>query len=75
MKRASLVVQTVKKLLAMQEDPVGKIPWRREWQPIQVFLPEEFHGQRNLVGYSPWSHKVLDMIEQLKLSLSKAEKA
>ena len=32
---------------------VGKIPWRREWQPTSVFLPGEFHGQRSLVGYSP----------------------
>ena len=39
-------------------DPwVGKIPWRRKWQPTPVFLPEEFHGQRSLVGYSPWGHK------------------
>ena len=35
-------------------DPgVGKIPCRRTWQPNPVFLPEEFHGQRSLVGYSP----------------------
>jgi len=34
------VVQPVKKLLAMREDPVGKIPWRREWQHIPVFLTE-----------------------------------
>ena len=35
-------------------DPwVGKIPWRRNWQPTPVFLPGEFLGQRNLVGYSP----------------------
>ena len=25
------------------------------------FLPGEFHGQRSLVGYSPYSHKELDM--------------
>ena len=36
---------------------VGKIPWRREWQPTPVSLPREFHGQRSLVGYSPWDHK------------------
>ena len=30
---------------------VRKIPWRREWQPAPVFLPE-FHGQRSLSGYS-----------------------
>ena len=35
-------------------DPwVGKIPWRRAWQPIPVFLPGESHAQRSLVGYSP----------------------
>ena len=44
-------------------DPwVGRIPWRRKWQPTPVFLPGEFHGQRSLVGYSPWSHKESDMI-------------
>ena len=33
-------------------DPsVGKIPWRRKWQPTPVFLPEESHGERSLVGY------------------------
>ena len=31
-----------------REDP------RREWQPTPVFLPGESHGQRSLVGYSPW---------------------
>ena len=35
-------------------DPwVGKIPWRRAWQPTPVFLPGKSHGQRSLVGYSP----------------------
>ena len=32
---------------------VGKIPSSRNWQPTLVFLPEKFHGQRSLVGYSP----------------------
>ena len=36
---------------------VGKIPWRRKWQPTPVFLPEESHGQRSLAGYSPWGCK------------------
>ena len=50
-------------------DPwVGKIPWRRELQPTLVFLPEEFHRQRSLVGYSPWGHKDSDTTEQLTLS-------
>ena len=36
-------------------DPwVKKIPWRREWLPTPVFLPGEFHGQRNLASYSLW---------------------
>ena len=39
----------------------GKIPWRRKWQPTPVFLPGESHGQRNLVGYSPWGQKELVM--------------
>ena len=30
---------------------VGKIPWRRAWQPTLVFLPGKSHGQRSLVGY------------------------
>ena len=32
---------------------VGKIPWRRAWQPTPVFLPGESHGQRSLAGYGP----------------------
>ena len=42
--------------------------WRRKWQPTPVFLPEEFHGQRSLKGYSPWSRKVSNMTEWLTLS-------
>ena len=42
---------------------VGKIPWRRGWQPTPVFLPGEFHGQRSLADYSLFGHKKLDMIE------------
>ena len=37
---------------------VRKIPWRRAWQPTPVFLPGESHGQRSLVGYSSWGHRV-----------------
>ena len=40
---------------------VGKILCRREWQPTPVFLPEKSHGQRSLVGYSPWGHKESEM--------------
>ena len=49
-------------------DPwVGKIPWRRKWQPTPVFLPGESHGRRSLVGYSPRGRKELDATEQLIL--------
>ena len=33
---------------------VGKIPWKREWQPTPVFLPGQSHGHRSLAGYRPW---------------------
>ena len=47
---------------------LGKIPWRRKWQPTPVFVPGEFHGQRILAGYSPWGHKESDMTEPPSLS-------
>ena len=43
----------------------GFDPWRRKWQPTPVFLPGKSHGQRILVGYSPWGHKELDTTERL----------
>ena len=55
----------VKNPPAVQEagfDPwVGKIPWRRKGQPTLVLLSGKSHRQRSLAGYSPWSHKELDM--------------
>ena len=69
----SLVAQMIKNLPAVQETHVrslsredlwvGKILWRRKWQPTPVFLPGEFHGQRILAGYSPWGHKESDRTE------------
>ena len=45
-------------------DPwVGNIAGRREWQPSPVFLPGKSHGQRSLVGYSPWGCKESDTTE------------
>ena len=47
----------------------GLIPWlgrftgRRKWQQSPVFLPGEFHGQRSMVGYSPWGLKESDATE------------
>ena len=47
-------------------DPcIGKIPLRRKWQPAREFLPGKFHGQRSLVGYSPWVRKESDTTEWL----------
>ena len=65
------MAQLVKNLPAMQEtwvrSLVGKIPWRRKWQPTPVFLPGESHGQRGLVGYSPRGRKESDTTERLHL--------
>ena len=44
---------------------IRKSPWRREWQPTPVLVPEKFHGQRSLAGYSPWGCKELDITERL----------
>ena len=53
---------------AMWETQVQSLGWEdlleREWHPTPVFLPVEFHGQRRLVGYSPWGHKELDTTGQ-----------
>ena len=52
-------------------DPwVGKIPWRRKWQPTPVLLPGKSHGQRSLVGYSPWGHEESDTTEWLHFHFS-----
>ena len=60
----SLVAQTVKNPPAMWETWVWSLGWEdpleRKWQPTPVFLPGESHGQRSLVGYSPWDHKESD---------------
>ena len=47
---------------------VRRIPQRMAWQPTTLFLPEEFHGQRSLAGYSPWGHKESDTTEATKHS-------
>ena len=67
----SLVAQTVKRRVCLQcgrpgFDPwVGKIPWRRKWQSTSGLLLRKSHGQRSLVGYSPWGCKESDTTEQL----------
>ena len=44
---------------------IRKIPWRRKWQPIPVFLPRASRGQRSPAGYSPEGREESDMTEQL----------
>ena len=48
---------------------VGKIPWRRAWQPTLLFLLGESHGQRSLVDSSPWGRKELDRTETTEHAL------
>ena len=61
------MAQTVNNMPAMQETQIQSLgqedPWRKKWQPTPLFLPGEFHRQRNLAGYSPWGHKDLDLTE------------
>ena len=45
-----------------------KLVW--QWKPTLVLLPGKSHGQRSLVGYSPWGHKELDTTEQLHFHFS-----
>ena len=56
-----LVAQTVENLPVLRETWVQSLgwedPWRRNWQSTPVFLPRKSHGQRRLVGYSPWGCK------------------
>jgi len=44
--------------------------WRRQWHPTPVLLPGKSHGQRSLVGCSPWGCKESDMTEQLHFHFS-----
>ena len=44
---------------------VGKIPWRRKWQPTSPSLPGKSHGHRSLAGYNPWSCKESDRPEHM----------
>ena len=66
---ASLVAQRLKRLPAMRETWVrslgGENPLEKELATHSVLLPGESHGQRSLVGYSPWAHKVSETTERL----------
>ena len=66
-KQSSLVAQMVNNLPAMQETQVQSLDQEdlleKKMATTPVFLTEEPHGQRSLVGYSPWGHKESDMTE------------
>ena len=49
--------------------------WRRQWQPTPVFLPGKSHGQRSLVGGSPWGRKESDTTERLHFHALEKEMA
>ena len=73
--RTSLVAQMVKCLSTMQETWVsipgsGRFPWRRKWHSTPVLLPGKSHGQRSLVGYSPWGRKESDTTERLHFTFT-----
>ena len=58
--RASLVAQRCRVHLQCRRPRrygfgpwVGKVPWRRKWQPTPALLPGKSRGQRSLGGYSP----------------------
>ena len=44
--------------------------WRRQWHPTPVLLPGKSHGQRSLVGCSPWGRYKSDTTEQLPFHFS-----
>ena len=48
---------------------VGKIPWRRKWQPTPVFLTGKFHGRRSLEGSSPGGRREPDTTERLQCAV------
>ena len=49
--------------------------WRRKWQPTPVSLPGKSHGQRSLVGCSPWGRKESGTTERLTLTLTLINKS
>ena len=67
--RTSLVAQMVKHLPTMRETRVQSLgqedPLEKEMAPHSILLPGKSHGQRSLVGYSPWGHRESDTTERL----------
>ena len=56
---------------ALTSEPPGKpYIWRRQWHPTPVLLPGKSHGQRSLVGCSPWGRWESDMTQRLHFHFS-----
>ena len=66
------MAQMVKRLPAMREAHIRSLgqedPLEKELATTPVLLPGKSQGQRNLVGYSPWSQKELDTTERLYMN-------
>ena len=75
-----MVAQTVKNLPTMQETWVQYLGWDDSLEegghgnPLQYSCLENPHGQRSLMGYSPWGCKELDMTKQLSTTQHMREK-
>ena len=73
LRKVSLVAPTVKNPPSMQEKQVQfldqKDSLEKRMATHSSILAGEFHGQRNLMGYSPWSHKESGTTDQLRISL------
>ena len=52
----------------VEKDRVN-LDWSRKWQPTPVFLPENSHGQKSLVGYTPWGRKEWNTTKQLSTGM------
>ena len=63
--KAVLVMPVLETQESVFDPWVGKLLCSREWQPTPVFLPQKFHGQRSLAGYSPRGRKQLDRTEHM----------
>ena len=57
-------------LYYLLEFPQTHVCWRRQWQPTLVLLTGKSHGQRSLVGCSPWGRKESDTTERLHFHFS-----
>ena len=72
---ASLVAQMVKaSAYNVVRSLGGEDPRRRQWQPTPELLPGNSHGQRSLIGYSPWGCEESDTTEQLHFTSLQREK-